>query len=426
MKVRKSSKQVSPYAGISFVMNEIEKAGVSQLIDSAFPKRHGKAKYGYADAILALIAGTMCGATRLDDFANLKHKIYDSSLSIPCPTSLGRIMRHKLSVSNQTVGKHEINVNMPLNSLLLDVALELGRLKAGKSYVLDYDNTCLHCEKADAELTYKKERGYQPGVSFIGELPVFIEGMNGKNPAVFDQKNTLTRTLDSLATKGIGVRRFRADAASYQSSVLKLMKERKIEIFIRAENNRDLMDYIKHQSPSQWKPVRLGMDQFDICSFEYPPFFKSHGSSKNQKTYRIVTTRRLNYNGELHKVTGQPYVYRSVITDNRTLADEDVVWTYNQRGAIELNFSVLNSDWSWARLPFSYLAENTAFMIITAIGLVMYTYVRDAFADRVDFVEETDRLKRFRHNVIAVAGEWRKDDTLLLYDASRSWEKLVG
>lgn len=418
LKVRKSSRNVSPYSGISFVINEIEKAGIPQLIDNAFPKRHGKSKYGYADAILSLIYGTMCGADRLDDYTSLKTKVHDAKLNIPSPDTLGRIMRQKLSVSNETVGNHKINVNNRLNELLLDIALRLGQLKAGKSYVLDYDNTCLHCEKEDALFTYHKERGYQPGVAFIGELPVYIEGMNGNNPAKFDQENTLERSLDLLEARGIGIRRFRADAASYKPEVLKLMADRKIEIFIRAENKLNLFEHIT--DIFDWEQVRLDTDFFEVASFDYVPFSWKKG---HDRSYRIVVTRRPA--DKPHHITGQPFVYRSIITDNRTLSDVDVVWTYNQRGAIELNFSVLNNDWNWNKLPFSFLSENTAYMIITAMGLVMYRHIIETFAERVDFVEETDRLKRFHYNVISVAGEWRNNH-LLLFDTSRPWERLAG
>lgn len=420
LKIRKSKRSVSPFSGISFVVNEIETAGIPQLIDSAFPKRHGKAKYGYADAILSLVYGTMCGSDRLDDYANLKTKVFDSELNIPSPVSLGRIMREKLSVSNVQVGNHKININDRLNSLLVDIAIELGHLKPGKSYVLDYDNTCIPCEKEDAEFTYKKFRGYQPGVCFIGEIPVYIEGMNGNNPAAFDQENTMERCLDILEEKGIGIRRFRADAASYSKGVITLMQERDIEIFIRAQNKLNMFEHIV--DIFEWESVRLADDFFEVASFDYVPF---SWDDDHNRSYRIVTTRRPSDDGKLHKITGKPFVYRSIITDNRELSDTDIVWTYNQRGAIELNFAVLNNDWNWNKLPFSFLSENTAFMLITAMGLVMYKYVVETFADRVDFVEETDRLKRFRYNVISVAGEWR-NDTLLLFDNSQPWEKLAG
>jgi len=425
IKIVKSNRKVSPFSGISFVINEIEKAYIPALIDNSFPKRHGSSKYGYADAILSLIYGTICGADRLDDYASLKGKLNDSSLNIPSPVSLGRIMKEKLKTSNTVVGNHTININERLNELLLDIAVSLGQLNVNNKYILDYDNTCIPCEKEDSDWTYLKFRGYQPGVSFIGQIPVYIEGMNGNNNAKFDQTNTLKRTLSNLKRKGIQVKVFRADAASYQSEIFELMTEENITIFVRAENNPDLMDFIKYHRSNAWDTVTLKYDTFEICSFEYTPFSAQKSYRKNQKEYRIVTARRPRADGKPHHITGEPYVYRSIITDDQNISDLEVIATYNQRGAIERNFDVLNNDWNWNKLPFSFLSENTAFMIITAMGLVMYKYIVELFADRVDWIEETDRLKRFRYNVISVAGEW-EGDTLMIHDESRPWEQLVG
>lgn len=72
--------------------------------------------------------------------------------------------------------------------------------------------------------------------------------------------------------------------------------------FIWAANNPDLMDFIKYQSSSCWKAVQLGDDSFEVCEFDYPPFFgKSH--SKNTKTQRIVAMRRPADDGKLHHAT---------------------------------------------------------------------------------------------------------------------------
>jgi hypothetical protein len=49
---------------------------------------------------------------------------------------------------------------------------------------------------------------------------------------------------------------------------------------------------------------------------------------------------------ETHKITGEKFVHRSIVTNNRTMKDLDVVWFYNLRGAIEKNFDQLNIDWN--------------------------------------------------------------------------------
>jgi Transposase DDE domain group 1 len=420
VKVRTTEKKITPFGGLNFVIDEIEQAGIPQLIDSKLPKRHGGAKYKWSDALLSMIYGVFCGADRLEDMATLKNLMHNSCLNIPSPDNMSIIMRKNLTTANVSVNSkemaHAFNLNEPMNGLLLDIALKLGTLKAGKSYVLDYDNTCLPCEKEDASFTYKKFRGYQPGVCFIGETPVYVEGMNGNNPAAFDQESTLKRSVKLLEDRGIKIRRFRADNASYQPEIIKMFDKEGCDFFLRATNSEDL--YMGVTDIFDWKEARLADDTFEIGSFEYVPF-----KGKNTKSFRVVTTRRSA--DEPHHITGKNFVYRSIITNNTQLSDLDVVYTYNQRGAIEKNFDILNNDWNWSKLPFSFMGENTTFMLATAMGLVMYNHLVKIFASRVDFVQPTYRLKAFQFNMINVSAEW-KGDTLLIHDRSRPWEKLAG
>jgi len=422
VKVHKTDRKISPFGGINFVIDEIEQAGIPAMIDGSLPKRHGKAAYSWSDSILGLLYGMFCGADRLEDMANLKNMMHNSKLNIPSPDTISSILRHKLTTSNVVVkstdGSHKVNINAPLNGLLLDVALKTGQLKAGKAVVLDYDNHIIPCEKEDALFAYTKDRGYQPGVCFVGQTPVYIEGMNGNNPASFDQENTLKRAVALLESKGLTVRRFRADNASYQPEIVKMFDKDGCDFFLRATNSAYLIESMT-VGIRNWKTVRLGTDTFEIGAFEYTPF----DSTRNEKSYRVVTTRRPT--DKPHHITGENFIYRSIITNNRQLSDLDVTWTYNQRGAIEKNFDALNNDWNWSNLPFSYMAQNTTFMLITALGMILYNWLVSMFAKRVDFVEPTFRLKAFRTHVVSVSAEW-KGDTLIIFDQTKPWERLAG
>ncbi len=64
---------------------------------------------------------------------------------------------------------------------------------------------------------------------------------------------------------------------------------------------------------------------------------------------------------------GTVYVYRCIITNDWNSSETDIIAFYNKRGESEKNFDVQNNDFGWAHLPFSFLAENTVFMIVTAM-----------------------------------------------------------
>ena len=61
-----------------------------------------------------------------------------------------------------------------LNSLLLDMALLLGILKRGQSIDVDFDNEFIPAEKSDALYSYKKKRGYFPGIDMKSRLKRFV------------------------------------------------------------------------------------------------------------------------------------------------------------------------------------------------------------------------------------------------------------
>lgn len=63
---------------------------------------------------------------------------------------------------------------MDLNRLNLKILSRLNTFQK-KDVVLDYDNTLLFSEKADARFTYKKVKGYSPGVGMIGKHVVYVE-----------------------------------------------------------------------------------------------------------------------------------------------------------------------------------------------------------------------------------------------------------
>jgi hypothetical protein len=66
--------------------------------------------------------------------------------------------------------------------------------------------------------------------------------------------------------------------------------------------------------------------------------------------------------------------YRTILTNDWESSDKEVIEYYNQRGKSEKVFDVMNNDFGWKRLPFSFLDQIGTFMIITAMIKNFYTY----------------------------------------------------
>lgn len=284
---------------------------------------------------------------------------------------------------------------------MLDIAKQL---KVIKGDTLDYDNVIIDTYKHDSTWTYKKTRGYQPGVAFIGETPVYIEGRNGNSPATHRMAETLDNCIRLLKYKGISFKYFRSDSAAYQYDVIRLLEAHKKQFFIRADTTKVLRE--QAEKIKEWQTVSTAEQTFEIGEMDYLPFYDRYPAKEEPKSYRAIVKRIKNLDGK--------YIYYSILTNNFTMPKGEVLYFYNQRGAIERNFDDLKNNFNWKRIPFSNLNENLVFLIVGAISSIIYQHLLKTFSKKLDFVKRNIRLKNFIFHFITVSSQWI-DGTLKLF-----------
>jgi len=101
---------------------------------------------------------------------------------------------------------------------------------------------------------------------------------------------------------------------------------------------------------------------------EYSPF-------DGNKAYRLVVSRIKRRDKQTGLFTGDAYTYRAIITNDELWENKQIVSFYNQRGSAERTFDAMNNDFGWSKLPCSFLNENTAFMILTALYSNLYQFI---------------------------------------------------
>ena len=79
---------------------------------------------------------------------------------------------------------------------------------------------------------------------------------------------------------------------------------------------------------------------------------------------------------------------------------------YNERGASEKNFDIQNNDFEWSHLPFSFMAENMVFMMVTAMLKNFYLYIVRHISEKVKPLKKTSRLKAFILHFVSVPAKW--------------------
>lgn len=404
IKVQKLTDSVSPFAGISFVDSYFNQSGLSDLIDKELGMRVKLTGFQYSEIIRNLSNIFMSGGDCIEDIStHLKdHLQAIPNNQVPSPDTILRGIK-ELATQNtpfeSTSGiVYNFNINMKLNKLNIKSLLLTNQLESGKSYDFDYDNQVLPNKKYDAKKTYKMNKGYVPGIATIENKIVYVENRDGNANVKFEQAATLRRSYELLLGEGIKVNRSRMDAGSYSKEIIDVVDKYSKLFYIRANRSVSMFEQIREIK--DWQTVEINYKNYEVASI---PFIQFHKDRK----FRLVIMREKNDDNQTDAFTQDAYKYRSILTNDWQSTEKEVIEYYNQRGTSEKIFDVMNNDFGWKHLPFSFLHQNGAFMIIMAMIMNFYNYVLNKVSKVFTDIKPTTRLKRFVFRFIAVAGKWK-------------------
>lgn len=408
MKITTSNEKITPFGGFNFCHELLTDIQIPELIDSQLGKRVKYAGFGYSDIFMNHFAIFLNGGDCTEDIQEHlgSHLRQVRGLQVCSADTILRGIKELAtptrSITSPSGVVHQFNINIPLNELLIKTLTKTNQLNTYQGHTLDYDNQVIATEKYDAMKTYKKCDGYQPGVASIGKHIVYIEGRNGNSQAKYQQEETLARAFSLLGRQGVRIKRFRADSASYQQKVVELVNKKSQYFYIRAMRCATMEQRISQLPKQAWKKIRLGIQEMEVAQIEdYRPF-------GGKKAYRLVVSRIKRKDGQTGLFTGGAHTYRAILTDDDQWGNGQIVSFYNQRGAAERTFDAMNNDFGWSKLPCSFLNENTAFMIMTALYANLYQFILAAFSQKLSWVEDNFRLKKFVFRFITVAAKWIK------------------
>lgn len=404
IKVQKLTDSVSPFAGISFVNALFNQSGLSKLIDTELGMRVQTVGYQYSEIIRNLSNVFISGGDCIEDIsAHLKdHLEAIPNNKVPSPDTILRAIK-ELSVENTPFTStsdniYDFNINTNLNRLNIKSLVLTKQLEPDKSYDFDYDNQVLPNKKYDAKKTYKKNKGYVPGIATIDNKIVYIENRDGNANVKFEQAATLKRSYELLLSEKIKVNRSRMDAGSYSKEIIDVVDKYSNLFYIRANKSANLFEQIREVN--DWQSVEINYQNYEVTSIPFVQFYK-------ERNYRLVIMREKTGDNQVDVFTQDAYKYRSILTSDWQSTEKEVIEYYNQRGTSEKIFDVMNNDFGWKHLPFSFLNQNCAFMIIMAMIKNFYNYVLKKVSKVFIDIKSTTRLKRFVFRFIAVAGKWR-------------------
>ena len=223
----------------------------------------------------------------------------------------------------------------------------------------------------------------------------------------------------ALKEEGIRVYRSRADAGSYGKKIIDIVEKYSQLFYIRAQKSETMREEI--QAVTEWKEVEINNIEYQVSSVDYTPF-------GGKKTYRLVIQRTKENQGQGNLFTEDARVYRSILTNDTKSSEKKIIEFYNARGTSEKIFDVMNNDFGWSKLPFSFMNENTVFLIVMAMCRSVFQWLLIRYSKVFTGLKPTYRLKKFIFRFIAVCTKWVKGQRgikLKIFD-DREYEKTAA
>jgi hypothetical protein len=230
-----------------------------------------------------------------------------------------------------------------------------------KEYTLDIDATGIESHKESALFTYKGYPGYMPIVGHLAEngLVVSEEFREGNEPPASRNLEFLKHCIKQMP-KGKVIKRFRADAASYQADIMNYCSKRGIEFAIGADLDEAVLRAIESMSESEWEPYKAGHIAETV-----------HCMNRTQKAFRLIVVRRP-YQGKLFGDEDKKLRYTAIAASMAGKAQEVLEW-YNQRGECSENrIKDLKIGFGMERMPCGQSYANAVFFRIGAIAYNIY------------------------------------------------------
>ena len=394
------SQKITPFGGIFHVMEKFDHY-IGPVVDGELGLRCTTFGYQYSEIARSLMSVYFCGGDCVEDVTG--HLMPHLSLHPTLRTcSSDTILRgiKELSTTNttytsETGRSYDFNTAVRLNRLLVKILVSTGQLLAGKSYDLDFDHQFIETEKYDAKMTYKKFTGYSPGVAVIGDLIVGIENRDGNANVRFHQQDTLERIFSNLKHDDIHVRRARMDCGSCSREIVETIEKHCEHFYIRANRCSSLYDSLL--ALRGWKREVINGIEYELNSIITEKW--------EGKAYRLVIQRERRMDGEQDLWEGE-YTYRCILTNDYTSAPREIVEFYNLRGGMERIFDDMNNGFGWARLPKSFMAENTVFLLLTAVIRNFYKFLMERLDTKAFGLKKSSRIKAFVFKFISVPAKW--------------------
>ena len=288
MILQKVSQKITPFAWISFVHEEVNKYGLSKLIDNDLGVKNTTV-YQYGELFRTWFEVLFCGGEVEEDVKiHLRYTLENIlSIKVASPETLLRVLSElatENTIVTSTSGKeYQFNINEKMNDLKIKSLLLTKQLKKDVVYDFDYDNQIIKHEKCDANANVK-----------------------------IAQDKTLERAYELLHENDIKINRFRMDADSYAKDIIDMVSKHSRLFYIRANRFESILEQICYID--DWKKVEINFIYYEVASIPFRQFFED-------RNYWLIIMREKSNNAHIDLFTGDNLIYRSILTNDKESSD---------------------------------------------------------------------------------------------------------
>ncbi len=401
-KLTTTNDQLTSRAGLLAIAQVMESINLSERIDKYFVLPKSNRGFKPSVFIETLILMQHEGSFHLDD---VRHIHDDEALravlrldKIPQAGSLGNWLR-RMGNDNQSFAAWQ-----EVNKAVLKAALH-----QRKGITLDIDATEVIANKADAQWTYKKNKGYMPMVGHAAEVGQIVAcDFRSGNASPSRENLAFIQQCEKSLPDGCFVQSLRIDAAGYQKKIIEYCDEKEIKYAIRAKTSAAIKEQIDALTDTDWQPLRdkqgepvTGQDTYRMA----------HWISDYEKPFTLVMQRkRIEGQGELdldtadtgEQIVSQGYIYRFIATNQDDWSNSQIIHWYNQRAEDSENrIKELKLDFGGDTLPCSDFNANALYFLISALSFNLFALMRQLLPEEL----ANHRAMTIRWRLYAIAAK---------------------
>jgi len=383
-KLDTTNDQLTSRAGLLAIAQLLDTLKLTERIDRSFPLPKSNRGFKPSVFIQTLILMQHEGSFHLDD---VRHINDDQALrsvlnldSIPQASSLGAWLRRMGG------NKQSFCAWQKVNQAILQSALH-----QRKAVTLDIDATEIISNKADAQWTYKKNKGYMPMVGHIAETGQIVAcDFRAGNASPARENLEFIQQCQHSLPNGCFVQSLRIDAAGYQTKIIKYCDENTINYAIRAKTSAAIKEQISVLAEEVWSPL---LDKQGKPIENQDTYRTTHCIGDYEKPFTLIIQRKrikgqaeldLGHSDSDEQIAAQGYIYRAIATNRDDWSDSRIIHWYNQRGEDSENrIKELKLDFGGDTLPCTDFNANALYFLISALSYNLLALMRQLLPEEL-------------------------------------------